>query len=143
MPRNTTKPTAGRRPHARKIKPKSVDSSAQQVYRHIPKIQLLEKMNRAGDPSTRKMQGRILELSPETVRAMGNITLNALNNKIPMTKKQKGELEKRMTQAKKLAARGGSLSEKRKIVQEGGFFPLLASIIPAAAGIIGSLINRG
>ena len=143
MVRSTRQPTVGRQTRTRKL-PNQLRNggSAQQVYRHIPIIQLLGKINKAGDPASRKMQGRILELSPETVRAMGNITLNALNDRIPMTKKQKAELGKRMAQAKKLAAPGGSMVAKRKIIQEGGFLPLLGSLIPAAVGILGSLFNR-
>ena len=71
-------------------------SSVQQVYRQVPVIQVLGKLSKGGGVN-KKLQGKILELSPETVRAVGNITLNALNNHIPMSTRQKTELMKRET----------------------------------------------
>lgn len=116
-------------------------TSAYEVYRQIPVIKILGKMSKNGDPTSRKMQGKILELSPDTVKAMGNITLNALYDRIPMSAKMKKELEKRSAMAKKLAAPHGSIAQKRKIIQEGGFLPFLAGIIPAVTSLIGSLIS--
>ena len=116
-------------------------SSVQQVYRQVPVIQVLGKLSKGGGVN-KKLQGKILELSPETVRAVGNITLNALNNHIPMSTRQKSELMKREAEARKLAAPNGSLAVKRKIIQEGGFPPFLASLIPIVAGIVARQIEK-
>ena len=117
-------------------------SNAYQVYRHIPIIQLLGKLNRLGDPASRRMQDKVLQLSPDTVRAMGNITLNALNDRIPMTSKQKSEFQRHQVAAKTLARPNGSIHAKKKVIQEGGFLPILAALAPAAASIIGAIINN-
>ena len=116
-------------------------SSVQQVYRHVPVIQVLGKLSKGGGVN-KKLQGKILELSPETVRAVGNITLNALNNHIPMSARQKTELMKRESEARKLAAPTGSLAAKRKIIQEGGFLPFLAPLLPIVAGIVARQIEK-
>ena len=116
-------------------------SSVQQVYRQVPVIQVLGKLSKGGGIN-RKLQGKILELSPETVRAVGNITLNALNNHIPMSTRQKSELMKRESEARKLAAPNGSLAVKRKIIQEGGFLPFLAPLLPIVAGIVARQIEK-
>ena len=116
-------------------------SSVQHVYRQVPGIQVLGKLSNGGGVN-RKLQGKILELSPETVRAVGNITLNALNNHIPMSTRQKSELMKREAEARKLAAPNGSLAVKRKIIQEGGFLPFLAPLLPIVAGIVARQIEK-
>ena len=124
-------------------RPSAASSSAQQVYRYLPVIQILGKLNKSGDPLSRRLQGKVLELSPETVRAVGNITLNALNDRLPMTARQKKELQKRHVQAQKLAATSGSVAGKRKIIQEGGFLPLIAGLVPAAVSLLSSIVGGG
>ena len=118
----------------------STPTPAQQVYRHIPMIQLLTKMNKMTDPAIRRLKGRVLQLSPDTVRVMGNITLNALNDRIPMTAKQKKELQRLMPQVKTLASPRGSITNKSKVIQEGGFLPLIGGLLPAIASTIGSAL---
>ena len=150
MPRSSTHPKAG----LEKTKKQSGSrtkrggggggdgSSAHEVYRHIPVIQMLGKINK--DPrGGRRICARMLELSPSTVRAMGNITLNALNDRVPMTARQRKEFQKHLPNLQKLASPKTSVSGKRKVIQEGGaIFPLIASIIPAVAGLVASAVRR-
>lgn len=136
MPRASTRPTTAstkRRGQHRKAGGGGGETNAQHVYRHVPIIQVLGKMHKAGE---KKLQHRLLELSPDTVRAMGNISLNALNDRIPMTPAQKRLFQAKLPHLQKLAAGKGSVAAKRKVVQEGGLAPILAFLAPLAMKMI-------
>ena len=103
----------------------------QKVFNHIPIIRLIDKVGKPSTPHNRRLQGRMLELSPETVRVMGNITLNALNNTFPLSPRQKKLLFKREAAARVLASNTSSLIKKRHAIQKGGLLLPILTALPA------------
>ena len=70
------------------------------------------------------------------------ISLNILNGKIPLTRKQYTQLKKRKTQLRTLASRCTSIYRKKQVVNQSGgafFLPAIAAAIPFLA----SLFTRG
>ena len=107
--------------------------AARQVYQHIP---LIETVRKAKNP---RLRGQILQLSPSTVRAISNLTANAVNGNLPLSKSTVSQIQK--MQKKMTAVTKGSLDSRAKAIQDGGFLPLLGKLVPIAAGVIGSLIG--
>lgn len=107
--------------------------AAHQVYQHIP---LIETIRKAKNP---RLRGQILQLSPSTVRAISNLTTNAVNGNLPLSKSTITQMQK--MQKKVNAVTKGTLESRAKAIQDGGFLPILGKLIPIAAGVIASLIG--
>lgn len=107
--------------------------AAYEVYQHIP---IIETVRKAKNPHLR---GQILQLSPSTVRAISNLTVNAASGNLPLSKSTQKQLEKMNKHVQ--AVTKGTMESRRKAIQQGGFLPLLAKLVPIAAGVIGSLIG--
>jgi len=73
-------------------------------------------------------------------KALNEISINAINGKVPFNKKQKILLRKHKILIKKLSCNTKSKSKRKKlVVQSGGIWPVL---IPAVASVITTLLAK-
>lgn len=107
--------------------------AAYTVYQHIPIIETVRKAKNA------HLRGQILQLSPSTVRAISNLIENASSGNLPLSKSTQKQMEKMSKHVQSVTK--GTMESRRKAIQQGGFLPLLAKLVPIAAGVIGSLIG--
>lgn len=70
------------------------------------------------------------------IYALCEIALNFLSGHIPVSTANKRKLEKYKSQLRRLARKGESWQEKKRVVQRGGgfFIPLLLSVLGPAIG---------
>ena len=67
---------------------------------------------------------------------------NILNGNVVLTKSQKKRLTHQKTACRNLIKKGGSVREKKRIIQKGGFLPVLASIaLPLVTELVSSLFK--
>ena len=72
-------------------------------------------------------------------KALNEIAVNTVSKKVPLNRATKIKLRKYKTQIKALTRRTKSRrSQKKLVIQSGGFLPIL---IPAVASILGSIIS--
>lgn len=71
----------------------------------------------------------ILSADISFIRALSECALNVLKGKVPMTSVRKRKMSKFAPDLRTLASKRGSVTKKKKVLQTGGFLPLLASII--------------
>lgn len=115
-----------------------------QVYQHLP---LLELINRVRQP---KLKSKLLDLAgPHAIDSASSICRNIIagNLKIKNPSLRKTVCEKRRLDMEALAAANTPYRRKKNILigprrgQRGGFLSLLATLIPAAISVIGSLFS--
>ena len=103
-------------------------------------LQLLSKAK----PGYRKT---LLEGAPDKlIILLANCALNILRGQVYITNQQKTRLQQHKSDLRNLANKKVSVKRKKKILQKGGFFPLLlpilGPILGAAAGAIVSKIVK-
>lgn len=111
---------------------KKQTSSADLVRNHLPIIQTMKKAKNA------KLRSQILDLSPNTVKAMGSIADNVLRGNIPLARRHTLLINKNQKQLTRLAK--CSVAEKKRILQQkgDGIFTTIASLLPAVIGALAS-----
>ena len=96
------------------------------------------KLLHKAKPSLRK--AIITKASPELIRCICDCALDVLHRNIAITPHCKRKLSQHKTSLKKLTDKKVSLNTKRKILQQGGFLPLiLSALTPLVGKIIGGL----
>lgn len=107
--------------------------------KYIPILKYLSKAN----PGERK--NIISNASPKMINTLCECCLNILRGNVPLTPTQKKKLCKHKKTIRRLANEKMSLKNRKRVLQRGGFLPLLlapllAKIgIAAASGIAGGL----
>ena len=102
------------------------------VKKQAPVLLALTK----GDPSVRKaiLRGADKEL----LRCISECALNILNGNVPLKPAERKALKKHKNKLRRIVDKKTSLKKKQKIVQSGGFLPLLLgpllSVIAPLAG---------
>ena len=101
-----------------------------------PTLHLLQK-------APAPLQKRILDkASPELIRCLCDCAHNVLQGNVEISHHHKRKLKSHKTKLRKLADRKVALKTKRRIIQKGGFLPiLLSALAPVISGVVGSLIK--
>ena len=99
-----------------------------------PTLRLLQK-------APAPLQKRILDkASPELIRCLCDCAHNVLQGNVEISHHHKRKLKPH--KLRKLADRKVALKTKRRIIQKGGFLPiLLSALAPVISGVVGSLIK--
>ena len=107
------------------------------MERNLPLIKLLSK-------STAAERRKILKSAPkELITALTEGSLNLIRGTVPLSKQKISKLRRYKKQLKTVAAKKVSAQKKKKILQRGGFLPLLASVlVPAISGLISGLVSQ-
>jgi hypothetical protein len=74
------------------------------------------------------------------IQALCECALNILKGHVHLSTKQKGNLQRHKTDLRNLADKAISLQKKRKILQKGGFIPMLLK--PLVAPILGTVLGK-
>ena len=101
-----------------------------------PTLRLLQK-------APAPLQKRILDkASPELIRCLCDCAHNVLQGNVNISRHHKQKLKPHKTKLRKLADRKVALKTKQKIIQKGGFLPiLLSALAPVISGVLGTLIK--
>ena len=101
-----------------------------------PTLRLLQK---APTP----LQKRILEkASSELIGCLCDCAHNVLQGNVEISHHHEQKLKQHKTKLQKLADRKVTLKTKQRIIQKGGFLPiLLSALAPVISGVLGSLIK--
>ena len=101
-----------------------------------PTLRLLQK-------APAPLQKHILDkASPALIRCLCDCAHNVLQGNVEITHHHKRKLKPHKTKLRKLADRKVALKTKRRIIQKGGFLPiLLSALAPVISGVVGSLIK--
>jgi len=118
---------------SRKLKQKG--SNASFVHQHLPLIHTMKKTKNL------RLRNQILDLSPDTVKALASIAENAVQGNIPLSKGQRLLINKNQKQLCSLFR--ATPVNKKKILQQkgGGIFGVLSTILPAVVGALGSVLG--
>ena len=79
----------------------------------------------------------IQDASPELLTCLAECSLNILKGNVPLTRTQKEKLRRQRHKLRLLANKHVSQTNKKKVVQKGGF--LSALLAPIVGGILGTL----
>ena len=90
------------------------------------------------------LQKRILDkASSELIRCLFDCAHNVLQGNVNISRHHKQKLKPHKTKLRKLADRKVALKTKQRIIQKGGFLPiLLSALAPVISGVLGTLIKR-
>ena len=101
-----------------------------------PTLHLLQK-------APAPLQKHILDkTSPELICCLCDCAHNVLQGNDEISHHHKQKLKPHKTKLRKLADRKVALKTKRRIIQKGGFLPLLLSALtPVISGMVGTLIK--
>ena len=101
-----------------------------------PTLHLLQKI-----PAP--LQKRILDKpSSELIRCLCDYAYNVLQGNVNISRHHKQIFKQHETKLRKLADRKAVLKTKQRIIQKGGFLPiLLSALAPVISGVLGSLIK--
>jgi hypothetical protein len=102
-------------------------------------IEILKHISEIKNPKKRKEALIIFSNNDCLYSALNEIAKNQIFNKIPLSKKNNKLLKDFTPQIKKLACKTKNKQlQKRRIIQSGGFLPIL---IPAVASILTTLAS--
>ena len=101
-----------------------------------PTLRLLQK-------APAPLQKRILDkASSELIRYLCDCAHNVLQGNVNISRHHKQKLKPHKTKLRKLANRKVALKAKQRIIQKGGFLPiLLSALAPVISGVLGTLIK--
>ena len=101
-----------------------------------PTLRLLQK-------APAPLQKRILDkASSELIRCLYDCAHNMLQGNVNISRHHKQKLKPHKTKLQKLADRKVALKTKQRIIQKGGFLPiLLSALAPVISGVLGTLIK--
>lgn len=100
--------------------------------------ELLSLLSRVPKPTRRS----ILKYAPNgLIDCMSECCLNILKGNVRLTLAQKRKLARHKHQLRQLSKRGVSVTKRKKIVQSGGFLPLLPLIAKIAGGVLPGLLG--
>jgi hypothetical protein len=86
-----------------------------------------------------KIRRSIIEGSTkDVVDTLCECILNVINGNVPVTAQQKRQLIRHKSDLRKLVTGRVNLTEKKRVLQKGGFFPILAKVL---APVVGSLLG--
>ena len=106
----------------------------ERLRKNASTLKLLQKAK----PSLRK--AILTKASPELIRCICDCTLNVLHRNIDITPRCKRQLSRHKSSLRKLTDKKVSIKTKRKILQQGGFLPLiLSALAPLVGKILGGL----
>lgn len=104
------------------------------IRKNLPILKLLSKSK------PRQRKEIIKKASPDVIKTISECSLNVLNGNLRLTPTQKRKLKKHKNSLRRLAQRKISTNKRRKIIQSGGFLPLL--LAPLLAPLVGGLIKK-
>ena len=106
------------------------------LQKNGPTLRLLQK-------APAPLQKRILDKAlPELICCPCDCAHNVLQGNVEISHHHKWKLKPHKTKLQKLADRKVALKTKRRIIQKGGFLPiLLSALAPVINGVVGSLIK--
>ena len=81
--------------------------------------------------------------SPELIPCICECVHNILQGNVQISSQQKRKLNKYKTKLRQLANKKISLKKKKKVIQTGGFLPLiLGALAPILGSVIGELVKK-
>ena len=86
--------------------------------------------------------------SPKLIKLICEVCLNTLNGNIPLSQQQKNRLKRHKNVLRKLAKSRLSTDKRKKMMQKGGFLPLLVApllanlAVGAVKGIVKGVTGR-
>ena len=76
------------------------------------------------------------------INAIGECCYNVLRGNVPVTERQKQRLKKYKTLVRAIGDRKLSVKRRRRaLLQKGGSFGILSTVLPAAIGLLSNLFN--
>jgi len=94
--------------------------------------------------STPAYRKTLLEGAPhKLIVLLANCALNILRGQVLLTKQQKTKLQQHKGNLRNLADKKKSVDSKKKILQKGGFLPLLIPLLgPLLGAVTGAVANK-
>ena len=108
------------------------------LERQAPLLKLLQKAT----PKVRKSMLKNYCQNPDFVNCLCDCAKNVLKGNVRVSPAQLKVLRRGKLVLRQLALKKTSAKKKKKIIQSGGFLPLLGAIIPGVISLITGLINR-
>jgi len=100
----------------------------------------LKKIQRLGSAGRRKF---IKNCSKQCVIRICECVKNLLNGNAPLKLCHLKKLSRHKQTLRKLALKGTSLKQRKRLIQKGGFLgAVLPALIPVLGGLIGQIFNR-
>jgi hypothetical protein len=106
------------------------------VVRNVPAMRSLRKMN------ARQRNNYIKRCSPDFVRVLCECCKNLLKGNVPVSAHQTIKLRRYRNILRTLSSKKASLKTRRKLLQKGGFLPLLLGpAISFASSLLGPAVQ--
>jgi hypothetical protein len=102
---------------------------ASRIRKHKDLLKVLMKNN------CKLNRAIIKDSDDDLIITLCEIIKNVLKGNVKISNHQKKRLQAKKTSLRKLASRGQSIKGKRRIIQSGGFLPLLAPLVGAVASL--------
>ena len=109
----------------------------ERLKKHAKTLEFLQKVPA---PLRRSI---LQKASPELIHCICDCAHNILQGNVSISSQQKAKLSKYKTKLRQLTDRKVSQQKKKKLIQTGGFLPLLlGALAPVLGSVIGGLVKR-